>query len=123
MIINKKTIMDIIEPILFNEEELSDLKNLINNVGTNKIEPKQLRKAIIGNRVGIMERLINTFFFQIKREVDQQEINSFTGTNHQIQSEVEEKDRLLEQIAERIQTIYTKVLDKQSYFRKKLLIF
>ena len=112
MIINKKTIMDIIEPILFNEEELSDLKNLINNVGTNKIEPKQLRKAIIDNRVRIMERLIDTFFFQIKREVTQQEINNFTRTNHQTQSEVEEKDRLLEQIAERIQTIYTRVLDK-----------
>ena len=112
MIINKKTIMDIIEPVLFNEEELSELKNLINDVGTNKIEPKQLRKAIIDNRVRIMERLIDTFFFQIKREVDQQEINNFTGINHQIQSEVEEKDRLLEQIAERIQTIYTRVLDK-----------
>ena len=59
-----------------------------------------------------MERLIDTFYFQIKREVDQQEINNFTGINHQIQSEVEEKDRLLEQIAERIQTIYTRVLDK-----------
>ena len=112
MIINKKTIMDIIEPVLFNEVELSDLKNLINDVGTNKIEPKQLRKAIIDNRVRIMERLINNFFFQIKREVAQQEINNFTRTNHQIQSEVEEKDRLLEQIAERIQTIYTRVLDK-----------
>ncbi len=112
MIMNKKTIMDIIEPILFNEEELSDLKDLIKDVGTNKIEPKQLRKAIIDNRVRIMERLIDSFFFQIKREVDQQEINNFTRTNHQTQSEVEEKDRLLEQIAERIQTIYTRVLDK-----------
>ena len=112
MIINKKTIMGIIEPILFNEDELSGLKVLINNVGANKIEPKQLRKAIIDNRVKVIERLIDTFFFQIKREVAQQEINNFTVTNHQIQSEVEEKDRLLEQIAERIQTIYTRVLDK-----------
>ncbi|HEC38269.1 MAG TPA: hypothetical protein ENI29_08530 [bacterium] len=110
MIINKKMIMDIIEPVLFKEEELSELKNLINDVGANKIEPKQLRKAIIDNRVRIMGRLIDSFFFQIKREVAQQEINNFTGTNHQIQSEVEEKDRLLEQIAERLQTIYTKAM-------------
>ena len=112
MIINKKMIMDIIEPVLFKEEELSELKNLINDVGANKIEPKQLRKAIIDNRVRIMGRLIDSFFFQIKREVAQQEIDSFTGNNSQLISEVEEKNKFLEQIADRIQVIHTKAVEK-----------
>ena len=112
MEMGKKKMMDLIEPILFNEKKLSNLKDLITDVGTNKIEPRQLRKAIIDNRVKVMKQLIDTFFFQVKREISQQEINNFTKGNSQLKTEVEEKDRFLEQIAERIQAIYAKALDK-----------
>ncbi|KKK47139.1 hypothetical protein LCGC14_3158210 [marine sediment metagenome] len=115
MEMDKKKLMDLIEPILFNEKELLDLKDLITDVGTNKIEPRQLRKAIIDNRVKVMKQLIDTFFFQVKREISQQEINNFTKGNSQLKTEVEEKDRFLEQIAERIQAIYAKALKNIPY--------
>jgi len=110
--LSKNELMDIIEPILFNEEELSNLKDLINDVGSNKIEPKQLRKAIIDNRASIMERLINIFFFQVKREFNLQEIDSYAGNDSLLNSEMEEKDKFLEQIADRIQVIHTKAVEK-----------
>ena len=112
MSLDKNELLGIIEPILFNEGELSNLKGLINDVGSNKIEPKLLRKAIIDNRVSIMERLINTFFFQVKREFNLQEIDNFTGNNSQLQAELEQKNIFLEEIAERIQTIYSKAEEK-----------
>ncbi|KKK87635.1 hypothetical protein LCGC14_2751280 [marine sediment metagenome] len=112
MSLDKNELLGIIEPILFNEGELSNLKGLINDVGANKIEPKLLRKAIIDNRVSIMERLINTFFFQVKREFNLQEIDNFTGNNSQLQAELEQKNIFLEEIAERIQTIYSKAEEK-----------
>ncbi len=59
--LDKKTLTTIIEPILFNEEDLSQLKTLINDVGSNKLSTKILKKAIIDNRASIMERLINIF--------------------------------------------------------------
>ncbi|KKN55785.1 hypothetical protein LCGC14_0578920 [marine sediment metagenome] len=41
-----------------------------------------------------------------------QDIDNFAGNNSPLHSELGEKNRLLEQIAERIQTINTRVLAK-----------
>lgn len=112
MNLNKKKLMDVIEPILFDQEELSQLKELINNVRTNKVEPKLLRKTIIDNRVKIMERLINTFFFQVKQEFSLHEIDNFTGIDSQLSTELEEKNNFLEEIANRLQVIYIKAEEK-----------
>ncbi|HEC40533.1 MAG TPA: hypothetical protein ENI29_19985 [bacterium] len=112
MSLDKNELMDIIEPILFDEGELSNLKGLINDVGSNKIEPKILRKTIIDNRVSIMGRLIKSFFFHVKREFNLQEIDKFTGNDSQLSTELEQKNILLEEIAERIQVIYAKAEEK-----------
>ncbi|KKK98703.1 hypothetical protein LCGC14_2640100 [marine sediment metagenome] len=112
MELTKKKLLNIIEPVMFNEKELLELKELINNVGSNEVEPKQLRNAIIDNRMSIMERLVDIFFFQVSREITMQEINNFTGNDTRLKVEIEEKNTLLEQIAERIQNIHAKAVEK-----------
>lgn len=110
--LNKKKLMNIIEPVLFDEKELLSLKTLINNVGSNKVEPKILRNAIIENRISIMKRLTDTFFFQIKHEIEQQKIISFTETGAEPNTKHEEIIEFFEQSAERIQRIYDVASEK-----------
>ncbi|MFW9873996.1 MAG: hypothetical protein ACFFG0_12890 [Candidatus Thorarchaeota archaeon] len=106
---------EMIEKILFDEKELEILKTLINELTIGSIEPKELRKSIIENRVNILNKVLNIFPFYYKQVSYQQEINDFTEkdlslkTKNEFKNELEEKDEILRQIGEWIQNTRKKL--------------
>ena len=110
----KKLIMQMIERILLNEEELTALKMLINDVSTGKIDSKQLKLVIIKSRVNALKKIIEIFPFFHKRINSQQEIDTFTteGSNDpQLLQELEEKNTFLQEIGTKINNIVNQLKD------------
>jgi len=103
---------EMIEKIFFDERELEDLKSLITDVSTGKIAPKQLKLTIIENRARMINRISQIFPFYYKQLSNQREIDNFTynENNSNVNEELEEKNKLLEELGERIYTIKTKLL-------------
>ena len=84
------------------------MKLLINDLSTDKIDSKQLKIAIIKSRVDALKRIINIFPFFHRRIINQQEIDKFTvntSNSPEMIQELEEKDKFLEEIGVRINTI------------------
>lgn len=104
----KKLLMQMVEQVLLNERELHTLKILINDVSTGKIDPKQLKIAIIKSRAHTLTRIIEIFPFFLKRIRNQQEIDNFTlerSNDAELFQELEEKNSFLEEIGIRINNI------------------
>ncbi|MFX1479635.1 MAG: hypothetical protein ACFFCI_16050 [Promethearchaeota archaeon] len=103
---------EMIEKILFDERELEILKSLITDVSTGKIPPKKLKLAIIENRARIINRISHIFPFYYKQLTNQREIDNFTynGNISNVENELEEKNKFLEELGEKLYTIKTKLL-------------
>ena len=113
-----KVLKSFLEEILFNKDDFTALKTLINSLHENKIQPKDLRKIIIEQRFKILENLLGFIPFQIKYEVEQGKVNNFAENGrennfHQkLCEELEEKEALLEKIAQRVFNISTQLENK-----------
>ena len=107
----QKNLSEMIENILFDVKELDLLKELISNVGMGRAEPKQLRAAIIENRENIKSKILSIFPYYHKQISYQQQIDNFTERNVplQIQNELEEKNDLIERVAEWMQSTRKKL--------------
>ncbi|MFW9897079.1 MAG: hypothetical protein ACFFD7_14835 [Candidatus Thorarchaeota archaeon] len=108
----KKLLSEMLEQILLNELELESLKLLINDLSNGKSTPKQLKITIIKSRTNAIKRILDIFPFFHKRITSQREIEKFTleekikpNFNSDLKTELDEKDRLLEQIGKRVHTI------------------
>ncbi len=110
----KKLLMEMTEQILLNEKELESLKLLINDLSIGKIDPKQLKIAIIKSRATALRRITDIFPFFHKRIINQQEINNFASkdNNSELIQELEEKNKFLEEIGERVNNILDKLQGK-----------
>ena len=103
-----KVLRSFLEEILFNRDDFTALKMLINNLYENKIQPKDLRQIIIEQRFKILENLLGFIPFQIRHEVEQGKVNDFAEngrentSNPKLCEELEEKEALLEEIAQRV---------------------
>jgi hypothetical protein len=100
-----------IEKIFFDEHELEVLKSLITDVSAGKIQPKKLKLAIIENRARMINRISQIFPFYYKQLSNQREIDSFAhnGEKSNLTIELEEKDKFLKELAERLYIIKTKL--------------
>lgn len=108
----KKILTEMVEHILLSGEELESLKVLINDLNKGKIDPKQLKIAIIRSRANALTRIIDIFPFFHTQINNQQEIDKFT-TNDKISpdaiQELEEKNKFLEEIGIRISNIVSQL--------------
>lgn len=104
-----KTILeDALDDLLLNKVEFSKLKIIIKQAVSGKINEKKLREYILKSRIKIKDDLLKFFPSYIKLEND---------THHDLpsnvlQKELQEKNVFLEQIAERIDTIYQGLKEK-----------
>lgn len=103
-----KTI-EILESIIFNQEELDALKKKIDQVSKGQLKPVVLRKAILDYRVILFERMQT--FLQFNRNLFGRESNN--SEDLELQAKYEEKDRILreknelwESVGPRIAIIY-----------------
>ena len=112
----KETIPDetikTLEEIIFNQEELEDLKKKIDQVSKGQLTPVELRKAILDNKVTLFERMQT--FFQFKNNLFGNEPNS--SENHALNAKCEEENRLLQEkdellkaLGKRVSNICTKL--------------
>jgi len=102
-----------LEKDLFNEENLTTLKRLTNEVSTGKIPAKELREAIINSRGDILDKLLTTFEFYARQISTQDQLSEFTsGNNSQMTVNLQEKNELLEKVADKVNHIYEEVKKK-----------
>jgi hypothetical protein len=110
----KKILYGLLEKIIFNENDFSELKKSISNVSLGKLEPKILRKKIIDSRLRILEELIDIFPFYLEQINNKLSLDRFTleGNQSEITDIDNDKDEFLTQIAQRLENIYQKLRPK-----------
>lgn len=106
---NKIDIEEILEKIVFDKDNLDDLKKVLMEARSGKISIKDLGKTIIKLRAHILEALKEFIPFHLKRESTSKSLAEFTQrspNSPQLENELEEKNQLLETIGLRINKIY-----------------
>ena len=107
----------VVEKIIFDEEELEELKITIRNFTEGKIQAKQLKQKLIQNRGRVVKDLSNFLSFCVDRVRDSSQTmvtRNFTDPNQsnlvndQIRQEIAEKNELLEVVAKRINNLVSK---------------
>ncbi|MFX0083877.1 MAG: hypothetical protein ACFE94_19165 [Candidatus Hodarchaeota archaeon] len=107
----KHNLSDMIEKIFFDVKELELLKELIRNVAMGRVDPKQLRTAIIENRENFKSKIIEIFPYYHKQISYQQQIDNFAEKEipSQIQNELKEKNELLQKVGKLIHNLLKKL--------------
>ncbi|NVM16983.1 MAG: hypothetical protein HWN80_04655 [Candidatus Lokiarchaeota archaeon] len=107
----------VVEKIVFDEEELNELKITIRNFTEGKIQAKQLKQKLLQSRGRMVKDISNFLSFCIERirdsnqTPDRQEFSnsSQAGLVHdQLQQDIAEKNELLEVIAKKIDSYVSK---------------
>ncbi len=112
-----KYLNEMLEKLVFEEEDLKRLKDSIDHVVTGHMTTKQLREQIIESRSKIIERLLEYIPFYIKQWAIDSSLNEFTNTqgtdsNSELVEKLNEKDKFLEEVGIRINKIYKKLKQK-----------
>jgi len=106
----------LLEKIFFSKKELDILKEKINQVSLKAITPKELRNHIFGNRVRIMEELIEFFPFYVKESINSNASNESLHSERDgsLVEQVKEREELLEIVVKRLMIIYENLKEKKS---------
>jgi len=105
---------NIIENVLFNEEQLNQLKQLINDLYDGRLTPKEFRTYIIRQKNRHVEKILELFPYYIRQAKMNDSLNQFTGDslNDKTHIELQEKEKFIEHIAIRISKIFNKLSKK-----------
>jgi hypothetical protein len=108
---NEKLLSNLLEKIIFNENDLNEFQTVINNVSSGSYGPRQLKEKIILSRVRILEELKDLFPFYMNQIVKKQSIEQFVenGQDSELIAELKEKKEFLTDIAMIINNIYEKL--------------
>ena len=107
----------VVEKIIFNDDELTELKIAIKNFTEGKISEKELKHLLLQCRGRMVEEITDFgFFFAEKRTKkliqtvkNTQQHSSPSKVESQLRHEILEKNQLLETVAERVnQLLYKK---------------
>ncbi|MFW9969879.1 MAG: hypothetical protein ACFFDF_06735 [Candidatus Odinarchaeota archaeon] len=99
----------LLESIVFDKANLTDLKIALNKVKKGQISVNELGKTILELRVRILTTLKGLFPFHLKLANTQHSLEEFTDSSShspQLAQELEEKNKLLETISARIKRIF-----------------
>ena len=83
--------LEILESIIFNEEELNNLKKKIDQVSKGQLKPVELKKQILENKLNLFERVQT--FLQFNRILFVNKSNN--SEDRELKAKYEEKDRIL----------------------------
>jgi hypothetical protein len=101
----------VIERIVFDEEELAELKIAVRNFSKGEITPKQLKQSLLQYRGRMVKDVSNYLTYYLNRAQDKDqapvfwkptEANQSDSANDQLRQELAEKNALLEVVAKRI---------------------
>lgn len=112
--INHQNLDEILEKLVFDDGDLTNLKVSIDKVVTGQISRRQFRETIIESRSRIFERITEFIPFYLRQKKKDDALNKFTEPdNHMISSELEEqlneKNRFIEEVGIKISNIYEKL--------------
>jgi len=116
----KDQIEQIVEKIIFNKSELDQLKIAIKNFSLGKINSKELKQLLLQCRGRMVDEVTDFVLFipgrfknrQVEKNQEQQLISS-TKVESQLRKEIEEKNELLETVAERVNRLVSKLGNKE----------
>ena len=97
-------IKTMVEKIVFNEEQLFELKEALSQVGVNKLTVKQVKSMILDQRTKIMEDTIDLLHFYLEKRVKQPEIIPSEELS-MLEARLTEREDLLEEIGRRLERI------------------
>ena len=103
---DKTSFKETLEKILFNPTELNKLKKTIQDLNIGITKPSQLKKLILESYIRIFEELGEFIPSYLEYKLNYKSIDAHIG------EEVQEKDKLLEELGERINNIYLKLKKK-----------
>jgi hypothetical protein len=104
----------VIEKIVFDEEELEELKIAIRNFSKGTINPKQLKQNLLQYRGRIVEEVSNFLIYCLDRPRNNNQssvindLNQSDLTNDQLRQKLAERNELLEVVARRISALAPK---------------
>ena len=113
-------IEQIVEKIIFNKSELDQLKIAIKNFSLGKINSKELKQLLLQCRGRMVEEVTDFVLFipgrfknrQVEKS-QEEKLNSSTKVESQLRKEIEEKNELLETVAERVNRLVSKLGSKE----------
>jgi hypothetical protein len=108
----------VVEKIIFDEEELKELKITIRNYAEGKIQAKQLKQQLLQCRARMVKDVSNFLCFCMDRVRDnnsnsankKSDIYQLEISNEQLQQEILEKNELLEKVAKKINILVSNTM-------------
>jgi len=112
----------VVEKIIFNDDELEELKIAIKNFTEGKTSAKDLKSLLLQCRGRMVEEITDFgFFFAEKRTKklmqtlrNTQQTSSPIKAESQLRKEIEEKNELLEIVAKRVNRLVSKLNNEDS---------
>ena len=108
---DEKLLSDLLEKILFNENDLNEFKTVILNGCTGNNHTRLLKEKVIRSRLRILEELLDIFPFYTNYIDKKRSIKNFIDSdqNPEIIKDLLEKNELLTEIGGRLNIIYEKL--------------
>ena len=96
----------VLEKIIFDEEELIELKGVVGEFTEGKVQPIQLKKKILLCRSRMLEDLIEFLLFYINSKKQEKELKTM---DFKLKQELDERNELLEMVANRVNQLVAKL--------------
>jgi hypothetical protein len=96
----------VLERIIFDEEELTELKNVVGEFAKGNVQSKQLKKKILLCRSRMLEDLKEFVLFYINSKKQEKELET---VDFKVSQELEERNELLEIVANRVNQLVAKL--------------
>jgi len=94
-----------VEKIVFDEDQLFQLKEALNQLNANNIDLREVKQVILEQRTEIMESLIDLFFFYINQNQSRVSSSENGEEIEKLQIKIKEREKLLEEVGRRLQRI------------------
>ena len=98
-------IKNLVEKIVFDEDHLFELKEVLNQLNENKINLKEVKHVILNQKTDIMESIIDLFSFYLNQQQSRVSPNESGEKIEKLQLQVKERENLLEEIGKRLEKI------------------
>ena len=89
----------VLEKIIFDEDELTELKNIVGEFAKGNVQPIQLKKEILLCRSRMLEDLKEFVLFYINSKKQEKELET---VDFKLKQELKERTELLEIVANRV---------------------
>jgi len=96
----------VLERIIFDEDELTELKSIVGEFAKGKVQPRQLKKEILLYRSRILEDLKEFVQFYINSKKQEKELKT---VDFKLSQDLEERNELLEIVANRVNQLVVKL--------------